>query len=879
MAVVIVESPAKAKTIEKYLGKDFEVYASYGHVRDLPSKDGSVLPDNDFEMKWEVGDERSRKQLKTISDAVKGTDKLILATDPDREGEAISWHLLEALKKRRTLKKGVPVERVVFNAITKTAVLDAMKNPRDVDMPLVEAYLARRALDYLVGFNLSPVLWRKLPGSRSAGRVQSVALRLVCERETEIERFKPREYWSVRTQFKTPKGGAFEGRLTTLDGKKLDRFDLADEAAATDAVARIDTRDFHVASVEAKPATRNPSPPFMTSTLQQEASRKLGMGASAAMRTAQKLYEQGHITYMRTDGLDMDPEAVSAARDTIGGRYGKEYVPGKARVYKSKAKNAQEAHECIRPTDFAKAPDKIGLSGEEAKLYDLIWKRAISSQMESARLERTTVEIESKDAKVGMRATGQVVKFDGFLAVYEEGKDDAQDEDSRILPAMAANDALIKIAGAVDADYKKATTVEEGKKSLLAVKSGDGSTLGSQHFTQPPPRFTEASLVKRMEELGIGRPSTYASIISVIQDRGYVNKDGNRLTAEDKGRLVTAFLENYFPKYVEYDFTADLEEELDTISAGNADYKKLLSKFWVEFSKAVADTKELRVRDVLDSINDAMGDHVFPDRGDGSDPRACQVCGKDGREGGQLSIKTGKFGAFIGCSNHPECKFTRPFGLSDEEAAKQAAQAVDVELGIDPKTEKPVNLRTGRFGPYIQLGEPEVETPAKGKTKAKMTKPPRSSLPTGVTPDSITLDLALKLLSLPREVGLHPEDNEPITAAIGPYGGYVKHGKIYANVTDWQEVLDVGINRAVDLIAEKKANPGKGRGRAAAKPPLKELGEHPKEGGEMKVLEGRFGPYVKWGKVNATISKDVKPEDVTVEMAVDLIEKKMAKKK
>ena len=886
MAVVIVESPAKAKTIEKYLGKGFEVHASYGHVRDLPSKDGSVLPDNDFEMKWETGDERSRKQLKAIADAVKGTDKLILATDPDREGEAISWHLLEALRKRRSLKKDVPVERVVFNAITKTAVLEAMKNPRDVDMPLVEAYLARRALDYLVGFNLSPVLWRKLPGARSAGRVQSVALRIVCERETEIEQFKPREYWSAKARFATPKGADFEARLTTLDGKKLERFDLANEADATKAIEAIDARDFSITTVEAKPATRNPSPPFMTSTLQQEASRKLGMGAKGAMQVAQRLYEQGFITYMRTDGLDMDPDAVKEARATIEKRYGKDYSPAKPRVYKSKAKNAQEAHECIRPTDFSKVPKDTNLSDDELRLYELIWKRAISSQMESARLERTTVEIASADSKVGFRATGQVVKFDGFLAVYEEGKDDAADEDSRILPPMSNGDALKKLAGAMQADFQKSApddgeVVEktDAKTGLTAILSKDESALATQSFTQPPPRFTEASLVKRMEELGIGRPSTYASIISVIQDRGYVSKDGNRLIADDKGRLVTAFLEEYFPKYVEYDFTADLEEELDTISAGNADYKKLLSKFWIEFSKAVEDTKELRTRDVLDAINDAMADHVFPDRGDGTNPRACLICGKDGRDGGMLSIKTGKFGAFIGCSNHPECKFTRPFGLSAEEAEKQAKAAVDEVLGTDPETGKPVNLRSGRFGPYIQLGEPEVETEAKGKTKAKMTKPPRSSLPTGVTPDTITLELALKLLSLPREVGLHPEDNEPIIAAIGPYGGYVKHGKIYANVTDWQEVLDVGINRAVDLIAEKKANPGKGRGRAAAKPPLKELGEHPKEGGEMKVLEGRFGPYVKWGKVNATIPKATKPEDVTPEMAVEMIEAKLAKKK
>jgi len=589
---------------------------------------------------------------------------------------------------------------------------------------------------------------------------------------------------------------------------------------------------------------------------------------------------------MRTDGLDMDPDAVKEARATIDSRYGKDYVPGKPRVYKSKAKNAQEAHECIRPTDFSKVPKDTSLSGEELRLYELIWKRAISSQMESARLERTTVEIASADSKVGFRATGQVVKFDGFLAVYEEGKDDAQDEDSRILPPMAQGDALKKVAGAMQADFAKSAPEtdevvekEDAGTGLTAILSKDEVALAVQHFTQPPPRFTEASLVKRMEELGIGRPSTYASIISVIQDRGYVDKDGNRLIAADKGRLVTAFLEEYFRKYVEYDFTADLEEELDDISAGKAEYKALLAKFWHEFSQTVEGTKELRTRDVLDAINDAMADHVFPERGDGTQPRACLICGKEGRADGQLSIKTGKFGAFIGCSNHPECKFTRPFGVSAEEAEKQAAQAVDVELGIDPQTGKPVNLRSGRFGPYIQLGEPEVEKEAKGKTKAKMTKPPRASLPAGVTPDNITLDMALNLLSLPREVGKHPEDNEPIMAAIGPYGAYVKHNKTYANMPEWQDVFEVGLNRAVDLIADKIANPGKGRGRAAAKPPLKELGEHPKEGGEMKVLEGRFGPYVKWGKVNATIPKDTKPEDVTVEMALEMIQKKLDKKK
>ena len=843
MAVVIVESPAKAKTINKYLGKDFKVLASYGHVRDLPSKDGSVDPENEFEMKWEV-DTKSKKQLSDIAAACKGTDKLILATDPDREGEAISWHLLEALYKRRALKKDVPVERVVFNAITKTAVTQAMKEPREVDMELVEAYLARRALDYLVGFNLSPVLWRKLPGSRSAGRVQSVCLRLVVEREMEIDAFKAREYWSIKTGFTTPGKADFEGRLVSLDGKKLERFDLATEEDATRAVDMIEARDFTVKSVEAKPATRNPSPPFMTSTLQQEASRKLGMGAQQAMRAAQKLYEQGHITYMRTDGIDMAPEAIAAVREAIGDRYSKDYVPSKPREYKVKAKNAQEAHEAIRPTDFTKAANDLKIDGEEKKLYDLIWKRAVSSQMESARLERTVVEIDSADGKVGLRATGQVIKFDGFLKVYEEGKDEvaSDEEDSALLPAMSNGDSLKR-----------------------------GKTKPEQHFTQPPPRYTEASLVKRMEELGIGRPSTYASIVTVIQDRGYVTKDKNRLIAEDKGRLVTAFLENYFKRYVEYDFTADLEERLDDVSAGKLDWKSLLKDFWTQFSADVGETKELRVSEVLDVINERLGDHVFKDRGDGMDPRSCPICGKEMREGGMLSIKTSsKFGAFIGCTNYPECRYTRAFGVSEEEAAAQAAAGDGKELGIDPETGKPVTLKSGRFGPYVQLGEPEGE----GKEK---TKPPRGSIPKGVDVDDVDFDLALKLINLPRVIGKHPEDGEEITAAIGRYGPFVKCGKTYANLGEWQEVFEVGMNRAVELITEKRENPRAGRGRAAAKPPLKELGEHPEEGGPMNVLDGRYGPYVKWGKVNATIPKDVKPEDVTAEMAVELIAKKRAK--
>jgi len=879
MAVVIVESPAKAKTINKYLGKDFKVLASYGHVRDLPSKDGSVKPDEDFAMTWEV-DTKSKKQLADIAAACKGTDKLILATDPDREGEAISWHLLEALYKRRALKKDVPVERVVFNAITKAAVTQAMKEPREVDMELVEAYLARRALDYLVGFNLSPVLWRKLPGSRSAGRVQSVCLRLVVEREMEIDAFNAREYWSVKSNFTTPGKAEFESRLTSLDGKKLDRFDLVDEAGATRAVNMIEERDFTVKSVEAKPATRNPSPPFMTSTLQQEASRKLGLGAQQAMRAAQILYEQGLITYMRTDGIDMAPEAITAVREAIGDRYSAEYVPSKPREYKVKAKNAQEAHEAIRPTDFTKAANDLNIDGVEKKLYDLIWKRAVSSQMESARLERTVAEIESKDGKVGLRATGQVIKFDGFLKVYEEGKDEtaSDEEDGALLPAMSQGDALAKADGSLKAAFTKAmksdetdAVIEKGDSAAAAVLSKDESALALRHFTQPPPRYTEASLVKRMEELGIGRPSTYASIVTVIQDRGYVTKDKNRLIAEDKGRLVTAFLENYFKRYVEYDFTADLEEKLDTVSAGKMDWKLLLKDFWTQFSADIGETKELRVSEVLDVINEKLGDHVFKDRGDGMDPKTCPICGKEMRENGMLSIKTSsKFGAFIGCTNYPECRYTRAFGVSEEEAAAQAAAGDGKELGIDPETGKPVTLKSGRFGPYVQLGEPEGE----GKNK---TKPPRGSIPKGVDVDDVDFDLALKLIKLPRVIGMHPEDEEEITAAIGRYGPFVKCGKTYANLGDWTEVFEVGMNRAVELIAEKRANPRAGRGRAAAKPPLKELGDHPDEGGPMNVLDGRYGPYVKWGKVNATIPKTVKPEDVTVELAVELIAKKLAK--
>ena len=822
MPVVVVESPAKAKTINKYLGTDYTVLASYGHVRDLPPKDGSVDPEQGFDMKWEVGVD-SRKHVKAIADALKDDNALILATDPDREGEAISWHLEEALRKRKAIKKDTPVSRVVFNAITKSAVTEAMNNPRQVDVDLVEAYLARRALDYLVGFNLSPVLWRKLPGARSAGRVQSVCLRLIVEREMEIEAFNAQEYWSVKAVLETPRGQEFEARLTILAGEKLDKMSIENSTQAELAVQAINSRDLTVQSVEARPQNRNPSAPFMTSTLQQEASRKFGFGARQTMSTAQRLYEAGHITYMRTDGIDMAPEAVHAARDTINARYGAEYVPGSPRMYKNKAKNAQEAHECIRPTDLSKAASDLKISEpDQRKLYDLIWKRTVASQMEAARLERTTVDLGSADGQIGMRATGQVVLFDGFLRVYEEGRDDQ----------------------AVDDDDKRLPSVNQGESA------DKKSVTPEQHFTQPPPRYTEATLVKRMEELGIGRPSTYASVITTIQDREYVRKDKNRLFPEDKGRIVTIFLLNFFRKYVGYEFTANLEEELDDITAGEREWKSVLERFWRDFKAQIDDTSELRITEVLDKLDAALAPQLYPPREDGSDPRVCPLCGN-----GKLHLKTSRTGGFVGCGNYPECRFTRPI-------AGEGAEGGDRVLGEDQGDE--ISLKSGRFGPYVQRGEPTEENK----------KPPRASLPKGWTPDSMDLEKALTLLSLPREVGPHPEDGELIEAGIGRYGPYVKHGRIYANLKEVDEVFTIGMNRAVEVLALKVA--GGARGRTPAKP-LKELGEHPERSGPVNVMDGRYGPYVKWEKVNATIPKGVEPADVTMDMAVELITEREAK--
>mgnify|MGYP001571201062 FL=1 len=829
MAVVVVESPAKAKTINKYLGPGFTVLASYGHVRDLPPKDGSVDPENEFEMLWEVG-AASKKHVKAIADALKDDNELILATDPDREGEAISWHLQETLTKRRAIKKDTPVSRVVFNAITKTAVTEAMENPRQVDMELVEAYLARRALDYLVGFKLSPVLWRRLPGAKSAGRVQSVCLRLIVDREMEIEAFQPREYWTVSTSLSTPRGQQFDARLTSLGGKRLDKFDLANETEAELAVQAVRSRDLTVTSVEAKPANRNPSAPFMTSTLQQEASRKYGMGARQTMSAAQRLYEAGLITYMRTDGIDMAPEAVQAARAVINERYGAQYVPEQPRLYKNKAKNAQEAHECIRPTEMNQAPDALSISDpDQKKLYDLIWKRTLASQMAAARLERTTVEIGSSDAQVGLRATGQVMLFDGFMRVYEEGRDDTVvDEDDKRLPQISAEDPLAK-----------------------------NSVNPEQHHTQPPPRYTEASLVKRMEELGIGRPSTYASVVTTIQDRDYVRKEKNRLIPEDKGRLVTVFLSSFFRKYVGYEFTANLENELDDVSAGDREYRKVLSRFWKDFKIAIDEAMDQSITEVLEKINDVLEPHLFPTEEPGVNPRICKNCGN-----GRLSMRTARSGgAFIGCSNYPECRFTRPFGPPGTESS---AIGPDGKLlghdGADP-----ISLRDGRYGPYVQRGTVTEETP----------KPPRMSIPKTWSLDDLTFEKAVQLLSLPREIGPHPEDGVMIESSIGRFGPYVKHGTLYANIGDIDEVWSIGMNRAVEELAKKAARSGRG---AAAKP-LHELGEHPSEGGPINVMDGRYGPYVKWGKVNATIPKEIEPAQVTIDMAVDLIAQKAPAKK
>ncbi len=844
MKVVVVESPAKAKTINKYLGRGYQVLASFGHVRDLPPKDGSVDPEHDFAMKWEI-EAKGAKHVSEIAKSVRGAEGLILATDPDREGEAISWHIVEALSARRALK-GVPVERVTFNAITPDAVMKAMSQPRAIDQALVDAYLARRALDYLVGFNLSPVLWRKLPGARSAGRVQSVALRLVCDRELEIERFVAREYWSIAAQLKTPAGASFEARLVGADGEKITRLDVGTAVEAEAFKVALDAASFRVGQVEAKPGKRHPFPPFTTSTLQQEASRKLGLSPALTMRIAQRLYEGvnvdgetvGLITYMRTDGVDMAPEAITHIRRMIETELGKPYLPAAARRYANKAKNAQEAHEAIRPTDPARHPKQVArlLEPDQARLYELIWIRSVASQMESATIERTMADIvaEAGTRKLDLRATGQVITFDGFLKLYQEGRDEEpEDEENRRLPPMRAGDPL--------------------KRERIDI---------AQHFTEPPPRFSEASLIKRMEELGIGRPSTYASILAVLQEREYVALEKKRLVAADKGRIVTAFLENFFKRYVEYDFTASLEEDLDRISNSEIAWKEVMRRFWLDFSAAIAGTKELRTTQVLDALNEALGPHIFPDKGDGTSPRACPSCGT-----GSLSLKLGKFGVFIGCSNYPECRFTRQLSAASAVNGKgvngeQGGIANGVQaLGKDGATGLEITLRDGRFGPYLQLGDGE--------------KPKRVSLPKGLDPAAVDLEKAMKLLSLPREVARHPESGEPILVGLGRYGPYVQHGRTFANLEKSDDVLEIGANRAIDLIIARETN-GPGRGRFGGGAPAgRLLGEHP-QGGPVTVRPGRFGPYVNHGRLNATLSKGLDLDTISLGEALALLDAKAA---
>jgi DNA topoisomerase-1 len=834
MKLVIVESPAKAQTINKYLGKDFKVLASFGHVRDLPSKDGSVRPDEDFAIDYEVSS-KSTKHVKEIADAAKNSDTIYMATDPDREGEAISWHVIEVLKAKKAIKKDTKIHRVVFNEITKSAVVHAVENPRELDMDLVNAQQARRALDYLVGFTLSPVLWRKLPGSKSAGRVQSVALRAIAEREEEIEAFIAREYWDIKLGLKTSKKQDFIARITQINGKKLEQFDVVTESAAGDIVKILQGKTYSVASVEKKQSRRNPQPPFTTSSLQQEASRKLGFGAKRTMQVAQKLYEGinlggetvGLITYMRTDGVTVAQEAINATRGLIASKFGKEYVPAQQRVYTAKAKNAQEAHEAIRPTDSARLPADVAkfLDDDQQKLYDLIWKRMVSSQMESAILDQVVAEIVSNDGYAVARANGSTVNFDGFYKVYKESKDDEEDEESRMLPPMDKGEAL-----------------------------GLEKVVPEQHFTQPPPRYTEASLVKRLEELGIGRPSTYASIISVLQEREYVKLDKKRFFIEDRGRIVTAFLVSFFKRYVEYDFTANLEDELDQVSEGKIDWKQLLRQFWKDFNANVVSVKDFTVTDVIHELNQLLGNWLFPKNEKGEIDRTCPKC-----KTGEISLKLGKFGAFLGCSNYPECSYTKQLGDSGAEGAGGVDRAEPKVLGLDPETGLEITLKKGPYGFYMQLGEDSKEQ-----------KPKRVSMPKTINPDDMDLQKALDLMSLPRTIGKHPETGKVIVAGIGMFGPYIRHDAKYTSLKE-DDVLTVGINRAVTLIAENK--------KAAAAEPLRVVGKHPKTGDDISVFEGKYGPYVKHQKVNASLTKDMSIESVTIDEAVELLDKQKDKKK
>lgn len=834
MKVVVVESPAKAKTINRYLGDDYHVLASYGHVRDLPSKDGSVQPNDDFAMSWELSDQGG-KRISDIVKALKGADKLILATDPDREGEAISWHVAELLKSKAAVKD-VPYERVVFNEVTKSAILKAIDNPRDLDRDLVDAYLARRALDHLIGFSLSPVLWRKLPGSKSAGRVQSVALKLICQREAEIEAFRSDEFWSVDTQFQTERQHPFTARLTHLDGEKLEKLSLSTEAQAQSAATRISSAQWMVADKQTKRVKRRPTAPFTTSTLQQEASRKLGFSANRTMQIAQKLYEginigsevTGLITYMRTDGVQMSMEAIAGIRDEIGSVYGQNYVPSSPRMYKSKAANAQEAHEAIRPTQISRHPEAIKryLDFDQFRLYDLIWKRTIASQMEEAALDQTAIDLTSADGTITMRANGSVIVFEGFMKVYREGRDDSQD--------------LSGTSGG------QSDTSEDGL--LPSMETGEAvqvdSVMPEQHFTQPPPRFTDASLVKKMEELGIGRPSTYASIMQVIERRGYVIKDGKRFIPEHRGRIVSTFLENFFARYVENSFTANLETQLDQVSAGGMEWRALLASFWTPFSASVEDAMQLSVPEVMETLDQQLEQLFFTADEQGKINRVCSKCSE-----GRLEFKLGKFGPFVGCSQYPDCKFTRQISsAADDDNAEELSE--DKVLGNQPETDLPVILKNGPYGHYVQLGD-ETEK-----------KPKRSALPKGTALSVVDLEYALGLLSLPRDVGAHPETSDMIQAGLGRYGPYLKYQGKFVSLKD-DDVLSVGINRAVDILAE------------AAKTAGRLLGQHP-DGGEVHLKKGRFGPYIEHNKLRAPLPKGTDMASLSLDDALPLLAAKAA---
>ena len=815
MKLVIVESPAKAKTINKYLGKDYNVLASFGHIRDLPSKDGSVLPDEDFKMSWELSS-GGTKRLKDIISAVKDADTIVLASDPDREGEAIAWHILEELTLKKKLKNK-KIERVVFNEITKSAVTEAINSPREIDQNLVSAYLARRALDYLVGFNLSPVLWRKLPGSKSAGRVQSVALRLVCERETEIEKFRKEEYWTIDVDLLNSSSALIKSRLIILDGKKLDKFDLNSEDKAFDAKHKIEAQNFNVTSIERKKSNRYPAPPFTTSTLQQEAARKMRFSAKKTMQVAQKLYEDGYITYMRTDAVNLSKEAVESCRSVIEKYFGEQYLPKEAKEYKNKSKNAQEAHEAIRPSDLTNTPKKseVKLDSDAHKLYELIWKRTVACQMMPAILDKVVIDSTSKDGLIGLRANGQVIEFDGFLKLYQEGKDDESDDEV---------DGLLP-------------NVKEGED----VNKGDIRT--EQHWTSPPPRFTEASLVKKLEELGIGRPSTYASIIAVLQERKYVRVEKLRFIPEERGRIVTVFLESYFKNYVEYDFTAQLEEFLDNVSAGEMEWKVLLKNFWVKFAKNIDEVKPLQITEVIDKIDDVLAFHLFPEREDGSDPRKCPDC-----ETGKLSIKLGKFGAFIGCVNYPECKYTNPLiDVSDEDSGSASRAAHTEDKVVGEINEAKVYLKKGPYGFYLQLGEDATATTE---------KPKRSALPKTIAPDEVTMEQATRLLSLPLDLG------DGIELNVGKFGSYIKQGGKSKSLIGADNIFNITYERSVELLANvaEKAQPIS-------------LGKHPKNGDDISIAVGRYGVYIKWGKKNVAIPKEFKDKELTLEDAVNICKK------